>query len=333
MKFRYLSTVIFILLSFVLVQAQAVDRKTQLGGNYGSNILFGDLQVTDAKTDGAKPLVYEIILYNIGNTIVARQLVSPGGRYRFSNLSNGQYELAVLLDHEEVARQRVEVLATPYQTDFRQDLMLQWRPSRNKPGVISADYYKRTTDNERLFLKAKESTDQKRYDDSIVALKQVVAADPKDYQAWSELGTVYLLKQNFDEAEKAYLSSIEQNPKFFLGLMNLGRLRVIRKNYEGAIEPLTAAVTEQPGSADANYYLGESYLQIKKGSKAVGYFYEALKIDPVGKAEAHLRLATLYNAVGLKDKAAIEYADFLKKVPNYPDKKKLEDYISANKKP
>ena len=144
MKFRYLPTDIFIFLSFVLIQAQAVDRKTQLGGGYGSNILMGDLQVTDAQAAGPKPLVYEIILYNIGNTIVARQLVSPGGRYRFGNLGNGQYELAVLLDHEEVARQRVEILATPYQTDFRQDLTLQWRPSRNKPGVISADYYNKS---------------------------------------------------------------------------------------------------------------------------------------------------------------------------------------------
>jgi tetratricopeptide (TPR) repeat protein len=114
--------------------------------------------------------------------------------------------------------------------------------------------------------------------------------------------------------------------------MNLGRLRVVKKNFEGAVEPLTAAVTIQPTSADANYYLGESYLQIKKGSKAVGYLYEAIKLDPIGKAEAHLRLATLYNAVGMKDKAVIEYEEFLKKKPDYPDSKKLRDYIAANKK-
>ena len=64
----------------------------------------------------------------------------------------------------------------------------------------------------------------------------------------------------------------------------------------------------------------------------MGYFYEALKLDPVGKAEAHLRLAALYNGAGLKDKAAIEYVEFLKKKPDYPDKKKLEQYIAQNKK-
>jgi len=78
--------------------------------------------------------------------------------------------------------------------------------------------------------------------------------------------------------------------------------------------------------------LGEAYLQIKKGSKAVGYINEAIRLDPVGKADGHLRLATLYNAVGMKDKAALEYEEFLKKKPNYPDSKKLRDYIAANKK-
>jgi Tfp pilus assembly protein PilF len=38
------------------------------------------------------------------------------------------------------------------------------------------------------------------------------------------------------------------------------------------------------------------------------------------KAEAHLRLAALYNATGLKDKAAIEYEEFLKKKPDHQQK-------------
>ena len=80
-------------------------------------------------------------------------------------------------------------------------------------------------------------------------------------------------------------------------------------------------------------HLGEAYLQMKKGSKAVGYLNEALKLDPIGMAEAHLRLAALYNGAGMKDKAAAEYELFLKKRPDFADRKKLEQYIAANKKP
>ena len=105
------------------------------------------------------------------------------------------------------------------------------------------------------------------------------------------------------------------------------------KKYDGAIEVLTQAVQAEPQSSDANYFLGESYLQIKKGSKAVTYFEEALRLDPVGKAEAHLRLGALYKGAGMKAKAVAEYERFLAKKPDYPDRKQLEQYISENKKP
>lgn len=317
----------------VLAQMPGPDRRSQLGIGGGAYTLFGDLLVEENKTAGAKPLVFEVVLNNIGGTPAARQYVNGGGRYQFLNLAAGQYELLVLLDHEEIARDRVEILAGPAQERVRKDLNLAWKPgAQPKPGSISAaDFYKRSASNEKLFLNAKEATDQKRYDDSIIALQELVAADPHDFQAWTELGTVYLFKQKYDESEKAYLKSTVERPAFFLSQMNLGRLRVMRKNYEGAIEPLTAAVNIQANSADANHYLGEAYLQIKKGSKAVGYLNEAIKLDPVGKADLHLRLATLYNAVGMKDKAANEYEEFLKKKPDYPESRKLREYIDANK--
>ena len=121
-------------------------------------------------------------------------------------------------------------------------------------------------------------------------------------------------------------------PSFGLALLNLGRLRLTQKKFDEAVEFLSKAVEAQPQSAAANYYLGEAYLQMKKGSLAVVYLNEAIRLDPVGRADAHLRLALLYNAVGLKDKAAAEYESFLAARPDYPDRKKLEQYISENKK-
>jgi tetratricopeptide (TPR) repeat protein len=163
-------------------------------------------------------------------------------------------------------------------------------------------------------------------------LNQIIADDPQDFQALAELGYAYLKQNNNAEAEKAYARATEVRPTFFLALLSLGRLRAQQKNFEGAIAVLDRAVTVQPASADANFQLGSAYLQIKKGSKAVGYLNEALKIDPAGKADAHLLLAALYNGAGMKDKAAIEYEEFLKQKPDYADRKKLEAYIAANKK-
>ena len=66
----------------------------------------------------------------------------------------------------------------------------------------------------------------------------------------------------------------------------MGRLRSTQKKFEEAIEPLTYAVELQPESGEANMLLGESYLQLKKGSKAIPYLNEAAKF---GKPDAHLR--------------------------------------------
>lgn len=298
----------------------------------GIHTLYGDIRVESADPESAKKsMAFEVQLYIINGTIVDRQTVPRDGRYRFLDLRNGEYEVVVNFENAEVARARVRVESV-YKNDFRQDIVLELRADAKggRPGTVSAaDFYKRTAANEKLFLNSKRATDEKRYDDAIAVLQQLLAADPKDFQAWSELGTLFLLREKPEESENAYLRSIAERPAFFLAHLNLGRLRSLRKNFEGAIEPLSEAVKIQPDSADANYYLGEAYLQIKKGSKAVPHLTEAARL---GRPEAHLRLATLYNAAGMKDKAVHEYEEFLKKRPDYKDRKTLEQYISQNKK-
>ena len=320
--------------SFALIIATISIAASTARAQGSVHTLFGDLQVDEGRSETLKPLVYEVVLYNQGGLVVSRQFVNAGGRYRFMNIANGQYYVAVLLDHEEIGRTRVEILA-PLKNDFRQDLSLEWRTgpsSRPKqPTVSASDFYKRTGDSQRLFIKAKKAADKKRYGEAIIALQRLLKDDAQDFQAWTELGTIYLLQGNYDESEKAYRQAIHVRSSFVLALLNLGRLRSLRKNYAGAVEPLLVAVKLRPDSADANYHLGEAYLQLKKGSVAILYLYKALALDPLGKADAHLRLATLYNAAGMKQKAVAEYAEFLKKKPDYANRKKLEQYIAQNK--
>jgi tetratricopeptide (TPR) repeat protein len=301
----------------------------------GSLTLFGDLKVEEDRTaKGLKPMSFDIILFTLGGNVVARQKVANNGRYRFLSLRSGEYDLVVELENTEVARMRINVGGVPG-SDMRQDIELAWKSnltgkeSSRKQTVSTADFYQRNSGNQSLFVKAQEAVDHKQYPQAVTLLRQIVDADAQDFQAWTELGTAYLLQDKTEDAEKAYRRATEVRPTFVLALLNLGRTLVLEKKFESATEPLTRAVELQPASAEANFLLGESYLLMKQGSKAVGYLNEAAKL---GRFEAHLRLAALYNAAGMKDKAAIEYEEFLKKQPNYPERKKLEQYIGANKK-
>lgn len=320
----------FLLSLFLL--APAADLKAQSGGH----TLFGDMRVDDSKVQGIKPETFQLVLYNTNLQEIGRQTVSGGGRYRFLGLGDGEYDIAVLVGNDEIAR--IHVLVAGIQnSDIRKDIELEWANkmsgSLNNTQTISADACNHTPANEEPFKKAADHLKRKNYDTAISLLNQIVTADPKDCAAWTELGTAYFRRGNLDDAEKNYQRALQERPSFLPALINLGKLRLTRKNFEGAIEALSMALKEQPLSADANFLVGEAYLQIKKGSKAVGYLNEAIRLDPIGKAEAHLRLAALYKGAGLKEKAAAEYEQFLAKRPDYPEKEALQQYVKANKKP
>jgi Tfp pilus assembly protein PilF len=321
--------VVVVLACLVICPTAYRERSVAQSGNL---TLFGDVKVDESKADNERMLSLTVVLYNLSGNIMGRQTVPSGGRYRFTGVREGEYDLAVEVETREVARVRVNVMGPPG-SDYRQNLEFELKgsASEGKPKVATisaADLYKRPAQNVAVFDKAQKAVDAKRYPEAVDLFKQIVENDSHDFQAWTELGTSYLLLGKIEEAESSYQRAIEERPQFFLALLNLGRMRVATKKFEQAIDPLSRAVTLQPESAEGNFLLGESYLQIKKGSKAVPYLNEAARL---GRPNAHLRLATLYNAVGMKDKAAIEYEQFLKKKPDYPDRKKLEDYIIANK--
>jgi Tfp pilus assembly protein PilF len=317
------------------VCAQASSASQPGAGSRRGFTLFGDLKVdaSQAAADQNTNITFDVILYTRGNEVFGRQRVSNGGRYQFNNVFNGDYYLAVEIDSMEIARVPILIPANAVE-QIRQDLEFRWKPGAASAGggaVAAANAYHRSTQNRALYERATHEIEAKNFTQATSTLRSLVEADPKDYFAWSDLGMVYFIQKDLENAESSYTSALTAKPDHVAALVNLGRVRLARKNNEGAIEPLEAAIKADPQSATANYFLGEAYLALKKGSKAVGYLNEALRLDPVGMADAHLRLASLYNAAGYKDRAAHEYEQFLQKKPDYPDRKKLQEYIDANK--
>ena len=300
----------------------------------GGRTLFGDIRITGEDNNLVRGEV-TLILRRASEGEVGRQTISSRGRYRFTNLANGEYELVVEADGKEIGRMGPifmrdrDLPNSPY--GFQVDLEFKWKSGAQPAGgVISvADVYERPTATRTIFQKAEDAVGKKKYDQAIDLLKQVVETDKNDFQAWTALGSIYFAEKKFDDAESAYLKAIDVHPASPRAFLNLGRLRSSQKKFEEAVEPLTKATELQPTSGDANFLLGECYLQLKKGSKAIPYLNEAARY---GRPDAHLRLGWLYNAAGLKDKAAVEYEEYLKKNPDYPERNKLKEYITANKK-
>ena len=317
-----------------IAMAQLPSNSSQPGAGTRRNFtLYGDVKVDTSQVSSSEAnRTFDIILYTRGNEVFARQRTSNGGRYQFNNIFNGDYYLVVELDSAEIARMPI-MISTNSVEHIRQDLEFRWKPGGSSATAASfpADAYNRSSQNRTLYQRAAQEIESKNFTQAIATLRSIVEADPKDYPAWTNLGMTYFIQKDLENAEKSYASAIGVKADHVPALISLGRVRLARKNNEGAIEPLEAALKADPSSAQANYFLGEAYLALKKGSKAVGYLNEALRLDPVGMADAHLRLGSLYNLAGYKDRAAAEYEQFLLKKPDYPEKKKLAEYVEANK--
>ena len=305
----------------------------KLAAQSSDHTLYGDLIVDESKVNGLKPLSFDVILYSESKILISRQSTPNNGRYRFNNLPTGVYELAIEVENNEIARLTVD-LRSPLLKEVRRDIEFEWRLPDNAaaPGVVSERViYARSAANQKLFMLARQAAGKKQYEKAAQLLQQITTDDAKDFEVWFELANIHFRQKKLVEAENEYLRAIDAKSQFFLALLNLGRLELFQKQFDVAIQVLQKAVYIRPDSADGNYFLGEAYLQNKRGSSAVVYFEEALRLDPEGMAEVHLQLARLYHKAGMKDKAAVEYEKFLQKKPDYPDKKKLTDYIAANK--
>jgi uncharacterized protein (DUF2141 family) len=132
----------------------------------GGQTLFGDVRVTAENSDVTVPQEVTLILRHVTEGEVGRQTVSSRGRYRFTNLKTGDYEIVVEVDNKEIGRlQQVTVGGlsnSPYGYQYDLDFKLKG-PAIARGGVISAaDVYNRTPASEQVFHKAEDAVAKKK---------------------------------------------------------------------------------------------------------------------------------------------------------------------------
>src|SRR6185369_15226901 len=161
------------LLSLLLLTAFVTPAMSQSGYT-----LWGDVKIDDSKASSPGPSSVTIVLYDQSTKIVGRLTVGNRGRYRFSNLRGGEYDIAIEANGSEIARVRLELTGTTA-SDVRQDFEFEWkeRPggrSNNAAVVSAADFYERSAANKSLFEKAHTAVEKKDYANGIKLLNQIV---------------------------------------------------------------------------------------------------------------------------------------------------------------
>lgn len=321
----------------LIVLAASLALAADAAGQANAIELYGELHVDESGTRQPLPQTFQIVLRNVGQTIIGRETVTTSGRYRFRGLGRGEFSLAVEVQGVEVAR--IEFyLSGLGGTAIRKDIELGWKDVRADLEAAAAAartplLYARDALLQETYENARTEMEAGNLSAASELLAGLVERDPGDYEALTDLGTVQYRLGRHTEAERSYRQAVERRGNYTLAWLNLGRLQFETTDYPEALLSLERAVELEPDLAEAHLLLGEVYLQLKRGSQALTHFNRCLELDPEEMAEAHLRLAALYSAAGYRDRAVAELRLFLQRRPDSPRRAEVEAALGELSKP
>jgi Flp pilus assembly protein TadD/peroxiredoxin len=155
-------------------------------------------------------------------------------------------------------------------------------------------------------------------DQAAAAFKQVVAAKPDNPEAYYNLGTLYLRKNDLPESQKYLYRTVKLRPEYPEAWNNLGMIAVQQNRVDEAVRHFSRSLKQRPDYVTALLNLGNLCRRQGDLAQAAKFLGRAAELEPEN-AEAAYSLGMLYarqndfdRAVALLQKAAAlrtNYAD------------------------
>ncbi|SRR6266498_332626 len=245
------------------------------------------------------------------------------GAFVFTRVSDGDY-LIETLETETLEATSTEVILRPrprrsISFNVFIDIPLKSAPAKTPAGVIAADVDlnvpKAASKHYRNGTKALKSGDSVS---AVAELREAIAAYPNYYAARLDLGRELRLEKRFKEAEDvlnplAQIAPGRSEPRLEYGIV----LLELKRPDEAAIELREALQLEEANWA-THLYLGWALLE-SQFQEAEPHFKRALELDERKAARAHLALARIADAQGMRQ-FAIQHLDaYLALMPDATD--------------
>jgi Flp pilus assembly protein TadD len=143
-----------------------------------------------------------------------------------------------------------------------------------------------------LIRAAKKNLQQGNYKAAEKQYQQILAEDPNNVDALSNLGVLYYRNAKLPFAESTLKKAVAIAPGNDFLLTTLGVVQYRQSKFDDAIAELTKAVAINPNNATAHNYLGIAASQKGRQKEAEKEILQALANDP-DDADAHFNLAVI----------------------------------------
>src|SRR5438552_17535091 len=226
-------------------------------------------------------------------------------------------ELDRLKVRSDLLNKEIEFLAQPVTRLTTEELALFRQPvvsiSSEKPGVLKMSFVfeKKSTPNvgksnaistaapnalpnelQEVAVAARKNVEQGKYRTAEKQYQRVLAKDPKNLDALSNLGVVYFRTGKIRSAESTLKKALAIAPNDDFVLTTLGIVHYRQSRFDDALKELRKAIELNPNSATAHNYLGITASQKGHQEEAEKEMLQAVAKDP-NYADAHFNLAVI----------------------------------------
>src|SRR6267143_2397364 len=131
-----------------------------------------------------------------------------------------------------------------------------------------------------LLEEAQRDIDQSNFEAAIAPLQKVIADQPEFAYAHFQLAYVYTALKRTDEARVEYARTIAIDPKMSEAYLNLGTLLLDKQENAAAVAPLRKAVDLLPAQSHPRYLLAVALDRSGDHAGAAEAFEALLRLDP-----------------------------------------------------
>ncbi len=214
-------------------------------------------------------------------------------RHMFDRRRDLPIPISFLLDHNAMItkvyqgsisldRLSADVASVPTSAHERTSLALPF------PGLLVRDTFRRND-----FTYGVSMYQHGYLDQAAESFKQVIAAKPDNADAWYNLGTLNLRRNNFDEAGRYLEQTLKLQPNYPEAWNNLGMMAAQQGRQEEAIQDFQHALAQRPNYVTAHLNLGNVYRRQKSFDKSRESLMRALALEP-DDPEVNYSLGMLY---------------------------------------
>jgi len=332
----YFSTLVFILTTVALVNAQGVGSSRGLQSGGGSNTIQGKVYFPPGENSAGKSV--KLHLESNETTGNPNAITDLDGAFRFNGISPGNYTVVVDGGKEyEATREPVTIELNDRGRIVQVAIQLRPKVDASNPAFAGVPQSAL-----QAYQKGNLAAQKGDAQAAVQFLTQAVAAAPNFELALSDLGAQYLKLLQWTKAKETFAALVKLKPtdaaaQLNLGIAfyNVGTELMGQQKYEDAEKEFNECETHLreavklkiPGPA-AHYYLGLMLLKFKTYDEAQKELELAISNGGENLALAHRYLAGAYMNTHKNKEAADELEKYLKLEPRNPDAEKIKKSIN-----